>query len=47
MCSRCGHINKKLKLSDRVFTCSNCGLVIDRDYNAALNIRDCKDYKLV
>lgn len=47
MCSRCGHINKKLKLSDRIFTCSNCGLVIDRDYNAALNIRDCKDYKLV
>lgn len=46
-CSRCGHINKQLKLSDRVFVCSNCDLVIDRDYNAALNIRDCRDYKLV
>lgn len=47
MCSRCSHINKQLKLSDRVFVCSTCGLIIDRDYNAALNIRDCKDYKLV
>lgn len=47
MCSCCGHINKQLKLSDRIFECSNCGLIIDRDYNASLNIRDCKDYKLV
>ena len=47
MCSCCGYINKQLKLSDRVFVCSNCDLVIDRDYNASLNIRDCRDYKLV
>lgn len=47
MCSCCGHINKQLKLSDRIFECSNCGLIMDRDYNASLNIRDCKDYKLV
>ena len=47
MCSRCGNINKELKLSDRVFNCSSCGLAIDRDYNASLNIRDCKDYRLV
>ena len=46
-CSRCGHIKKDLKLSDRVFECHNCGLIIDRDYNASLNIRDCRDYKLV
>ena len=46
-CSRCGYIKKDLKLSDRVFECPNCGLIIDRDYNASLNIRDCKDYKLV
>ena len=46
-CSRCGYIKKDLKLSDRIFKCPNCGLVIDRDYNASLNIRDCKDYKLV
>lgn len=47
ICSRCGHINKQLKLSDRIFVCHNCDLVIDRDYNASLNIRDCRDYKLV
>lgn len=46
-CSRCGYIKKDLKLSDRIFECPNCGLVIDRDYNASLNIRDCKDYRLV
>ena len=46
MCSRCGYIKRDLK-SDRIFVCDNCGLVIDRDYNASLNIRDCKDYKLV
>ena len=46
-CSRCGSIKRDLKLSDRVYVCSNCGLVIDRDYNASLNIRDCKDYRLV
>jgi len=37
-CSRCGYINKKLSLDDRVFKCPKCGLEIDRDYNAALNI---------
>lgn len=46
-CNHCGYINKHLKLSDRIFICPNCGLVIDRDYNASINIRDCKDYKLV
>lgn len=46
-CSRCGNIKKDLKLSDRIYVCANCGLVIDRDYNASLNIRDCKDYELV
>lgn len=37
-CSRCGYINKKLSLNDRIFKCPKCGLEIDRDYNAALNI---------
>lgn len=46
-CSRCGNIKKDLKLSDRIYVCGNCGLVIDRDYNASLNIRDCKDYELI
>lgn len=47
ICSRCGAVKKNLKLSDRVFKCDSCGLVIDRDFNASLNIRDSKDYKLV
>lgn len=45
-CSRCGGIKRSLKLSDRIYVCDSCGLVIDRDYNASLNIRDCKDYVL-
>ncbi|HEY8323096.1 MAG TPA: transposase [Ktedonobacterales bacterium] len=36
-CSRCGH-RHKLSLSDRTYTCACCGLVIDRDLNASLNI---------
>ena len=43
-CSHCGHEKKDLKLSDRVYECTECGLVIDRDYNAALNLRRCKKY---
>ena len=39
-CNYCGHINKQLKLSDRRWTCPQCGEVIERDYNAALNILD-------
>ncbi len=38
MCSCCGNIKKDLTLKDREYICSCCGLVIDRDYNAALNI---------
>jgi putative transposase len=37
-CSSCGAINKELKLSDRVWTCS-CGAVHDRDLNASENIK--------
>ncbi len=36
-CSRCGNIVPK-ELKDRVHDCPNCGLVVDRDYNAAMNI---------
>ncbi|HEY7973960.1 MAG TPA: transposase [Ktedonobacterales bacterium] len=36
-CSRCGH-RQKLTLSDRTYICPCCGLVIDRDLNASLNI---------
>lgn len=37
-CSCCGNIKKDLKLSDRIYRCNNCGLIIDRDYNAAINL---------
>lgn len=37
-CSRCGHIKHDLKLSDRTYHCDKCGAVIDRDYNASLNL---------
>ena len=39
-CNHCGYIKKDLKLSDRQWICPICGEVIDRDYNAACNIRD-------
>ena len=39
-CHNCGYINKGLKLSDRQWICPQCGEVIERDYNAALNILD-------
>ena len=38
-CSCCGWINKELTLKDRMFACPVCGLEIDRDYNAAVNIK--------
>lgn len=37
-CSCCGTIKKDLKLSDRTYVCSECGLSIDRDFNAAINL---------
>lgn len=37
-CSRCGHKKTDLTLSDRTYHCSNCGLDIDRDLNAAINL---------
>ena len=37
-CSDCGNIKRDLKLSDRTWTCANCGTEHDRDINAANNI---------
>ena len=37
-CSCCNWKNEKLTLKDRIFECENCNTVIDRDYNASLNI---------
>ena len=39
-CHNCGYINKSLTLKDRQWTCPQCGEIIERDYNAALNILD-------
>ena len=38
LCSCCGCIKKDLKLSDRIYKCE-CGNIIDRDYQAALNLK--------
>ena len=38
-CSNCGTVKAKLSLSERVYHCDGCGLVIDRDVNAAINIQ--------
>lgn len=37
-CSNCGYEKETLSLSERVFTCDNCGISLDRDHNAALNL---------
>src|SRR5262245_16211277 len=37
-CSSCGHRKTDLSLADRTYTCSCCGVVLDRDLNASLNI---------
>ena len=44
-CHVCGHIHKGLKLKDRVYVCPECGYTEDRDFNAALNLRDAKEYR--
>ena len=37
-CSVCGNVKNDLKLKDRTYRCDKCGSVIDRDYNASLNL---------
>ena len=39
-CSRCGAVKPKLSLNERTFTCAACGLVLDRDLNASINLRN-------
>ena len=43
-CSCCGAIKHDLKLSDRIFVCTECKTVIDRDYNAAINLMRYADF---
>ena len=44
-CHCCGAIKKELKLSDRIFQCY-CGYIENRDFNAALNLRDATTYEV-
>lgn len=37
-CSSCGSVRAKLSLAERVFSCTGCGIVLDRDLNAAVNL---------
>ncbi|MST69119.1 IS200/IS605 family element transposase accessory protein TnpB [Clostridiales Family XIII bacterium RF-744-FAT-WT-3] len=45
ICHCCGAVKKDLKLSDRIYRC-DCGYVEDRDFNAALNLRDAWTYEI-
>ena len=46
-CSCCGSVKKDLKLNDRIYKCYNCGIEIDRDYNASINLEKAKIYKVI
>ena len=37
-CSACGHVKANLTLADRTYVCESCGVVLDRDVNAAVNL---------
>ncbi len=39
-CSNCGYVREKLALDERSWVCPECGVVLDRDVNAAINIRN-------
>ena len=45
-CSCCGNVKEDLKLSDRTYICKECGLIIDRDLNASINLANAKIYKV-
>ena len=45
-CHFCGHIHKGMKLKDRIYICPECGYTQDRDFNASLNLRDAKEYRV-
>ena len=45
-CHECGHVKRDLKLSDRTYVCPECGNTINRDYQAALNLRDVEEYEI-
>ena len=46
ICSKCGH-RQKMPLDVRTYVCPECGQVIDRDHNAAINIRDFAVFRVI
>lgn len=46
ICSCCGSVKKDLRLSDRIYKC-DCGNIIDRDFNASINLKNAKEYKVI
>lgn len=46
ICSQCGCIKHDLKLKDRIYKCEHCGTIIDRDYNASINLKNTEKYKI-
>jgi putative transposase len=44
ICSNCGCKKNDLKLSDRIYNCSDCGFQIDRDLNASINLKEMRRY---
>ena len=47
LCSSCGNYKPDLKLRQRVYHCCNCGMKVDRDFNASINIVNTNEYVLV
>ena len=47
LCSCCGNVKKDLKLKDRIYYCNKCKNIMDRDYNASINLKDCEDYTYI
>ena len=39
-CSNCGNVKENLSLSDRIYHCNYCGITLNRDYNASMNIKN-------
>ena len=47
LCSTCGNYKPDLKLSQRIYHCCMCGIRIDRDFNASINIANTNEYVIV
>lgn len=46
ICSECGSIDKELTLSDRTYICKVCGIILDRDKNASINLKNANKFKV-